>query len=219
MKKVIILLVLLLVTGCTATYNLEIKNDVFKENISINMTGSNKNQIDYFKNNTFYSIMDRRSNFKEYNKKIIEKSDYSKANFSYNYKLNDYRKSTTLSTCFDAYNIIDEDGYYIISTSKGIKCAKEEDTVMLDKVKIVIKTNHKLKETNTNNINKYIYTWEFDEKDYDKANIYLKIYKDKYVFNYENEILINILIISSFVLIIGIFTFIIFRKVNKAKKV
>ena len=199
----------LVLTGCSATYNLEIKNKDFIENVSI----TDDNSLDYFKNNKFYAIMDGASNFKEYNKKV-EKD--SKVKFKYSYKINDYRKATVLKTCFRAYSVIDEKDYYLLSTSTGIKCAKEEDAVLLDDLKIVIKTNHKVKESNADQVKGYVYTWNIKKADYDNARIYIKLYKDKYVFNYENEFVINVLIISSILLIIALLAFIIVKKVKKA---
>ena len=90
---------------------------------------------------------------------------------------------------------------------------------MLDELDIIIKSNHKLKETNADSINGYEYTWHFDQNNYKDGNVYLKLYKDKYVFNYENEFTIQIIIISAFVLTILISTFIIIRRVKKAGKV
>ena len=208
-KYLLCLVLIVILTGCKATYNLEIKNKDFIENISI----TDNRSLDYFKNNKFYAIMDGASNFKEYNKKV-EKD--SKVKFKYSYNINDYRKATILKTCFKAYSVIDEKDYYLLSTSTGVKCAKEEDAVLLDGLKIVIKTNHKVKESNADQVKGYVYTWNIKKDDYDNARIYIKLYKDKYVFNYDNEFVITVLIISSILLIIALLTFIIIKKVKKA---
>lgn len=213
MKKIIyIIITLLFLSGCSATYNLEIRDNVLKEKISI----EDKN-LKYFKENKFYAIMDGASNFVEYSKKTKD----NKVNFISNYSFADYSKATVLKTCFSAYSIIEEDDYYILSTSKGIKCAFEEDRVLLDDLKIVIKTNHVVKESNANSksSNKHEYVWKFNKDNYDTSNIYIKIYKDKYVFNYNNEFTILVSIICGIVLTILIATFIIVRKVKKASKV
>lgn len=212
MKRILVIFTILFLCGCNATYKLEIKDKVFKENVSIN-AGSLK----YFKDNKFYAIMDGASNFVEYDKKIKNNN----VNFLHIYSFNDYSKATVLKTCFDAYNIIEEDDYYLLSTSKGVKCAVEEDRVLLDDLKIIIKTNHVVKDSNANSKsnNKYEYVWKFNKDNYEDASISMKIYKDKYVFNYNNEFVIKVAITIGIVLTILVIVFIIRRKVKKANKI
>lgn len=215
-KFILIISLIIVLTGCKSVYKLEIKDGVFKENIYIKTDGDNNSNIKYFSDNKFYAIMDGASNFVEYKKKV--KNDEVK--FTYVYKnADEYRQSTILKTCFKAYSIIKQGKYYVLSTSNGIKCSMEEDAVLLNDLDVVIKSNHKLKETNADSINGYEYTWHFNKNNYKDGKIYLKLYKDKYVFNYENEFTIQIIIISAFVLTILISTFIIIRRVKKAGKV
>ena len=212
MKRILVIFTILFLCGCNATYKLEIKDKVFKENISIN-----DSSLKYFKDNKFYAIMDGASNFVEYDKKIKNNN----VNFLHIYSFNDYSKATVLKTCFDAYNIIEEDDYYLLSTSKGVKCAVEEDRVLLDDLKIIIKTNHVVKDSNANSKsnNKYEYVWKFNKDNYEDASISMKIYKDKYVFNYNNEFVIKVAITIGIVLTILVIVFIIRRKVKKANKI
>ena len=52
MKKYLLLfLVLLIVTGCNAKYDLEITNDTFSENIELKVDNSDVDEIEYFNNN------------------------------------------------------------------------------------------------------------------------------------------------------------------------
>ena len=212
MKKIIYILVILFVSGCSANYNLEIKDNILKEKIVIEAK-----DLKYFRDNTFYAIMNGASNFIEYEKKVINSS----VEFSHNYNFNDFSNATVLKSCFDAYSIIEEGDYYILSTSKGIKCAIEEDNVLLDDLKVVIKTNHSVKSNNSNrkSSNKHEYVWVFNKDNYGNASISMKIYKDKYVFNYNNEFLIKVAIIVGIVLTILLLVFIIRRKVKKANKI
>ena len=212
MKKIFIIVVLIILTGCNATYKLEFRDNVLKEKISIQ-----GNNLKYFTDNKFYAVMDGASNFVEYTKRVKNNS----VNFNHNYSFKNYSNATVLKTCFNAYSIIEEDDYYILSTSKGIKCAVEEDSVLLDNLKIVIKTNHVVEESNANSNGKksYEYVWEFDKNDYNDAKIYMKLYKDKYVFNYNNEFVILISIIAGIILTILFTAFIIVRKVKNAQKV
>ena len=210
LRNSIIFLLLFVLCGCSATYKLEFKDKTFKDSITIE-----NNSLDYFKNNKFYAIMDGASNFVEYNKKIFDNS----VNFKSNYNFDKFSKATVLKTCFDAYNIVEEDDYYILSTSTGIKCAIEEDRILLDDLTIKIKTNHVVKDTNADKKHNYEYVWHFNKDNYDSASISMKLYKDKYVFNYDNEFVIMISIIGGIILTILISVFIMLKKAKNANKI
>ena len=187
MKKIIILLLLVIASGCSATYNLEIKDNKFKEKIYVNYPKTDKGSLEYFKGNTFYAVMNGVSNFKKYDKKINDRDDIINVNLSYDYKLSEFKKATILKTCFEAYSVLSSSKYYTVSTSPGLICATEEDTVLLNDLDIIIKTNHIVKDHNADEVDGYIYTWHFNQKDFKSKNIYIKMYRDRYVWNYENE--------------------------------
>lgn len=217
LKRIVILsLFSFFLCGCTAQYNLEIKDDEFRENIKINFDSNDQGAYEYFSENKFYAIMDGVSNFKEYKK---ENENKENINFSYTYEGLEFNKATSLSSCFEAYNVMDENGYYIISTSKGLTCAREEDTILLDDLDVVIKTNHIVKENNADEVDGYIYTWHFDKNNYDKKSIYIELEKDKYVFNYENEFVKELLLYFSIIgIIVGVSIFMLVRFKKKNKK-
>ena len=212
-KHILLVFSIIVLCGCRATYKLEIKNGVFKENISIN--DLNDSNLSYFNDNKFYAVMNGASSFIEYKKKIKNNN----VNFTHNYNNTDYNYSTALKTCFSAYNVIDEKGYYLISTSKGVKCAVEEDRDLLDSIDIIIKTNHIVKENNADEVKKHEYIWHFNKDNYSDGNVYLKITKNKYVSNNNNEDTILIIIICSLSIAIIISVIIILKKVKKAQKV
>lgn len=215
-RKIIILsLFSLFLCGCTAQYNLEIKNDEFRENIKINFDSNDKGAYEYFSDNKFYAIMDGISNFKEYKKESKNKENIE---FSYTYEGVEFNKATSLSSCFKAYNVIDEDGYYIISTSKGLTCATEENTVLLDNLDVVIKTNHIVKDNNADEVDGYVYTWHFDENNYDEKSIYIELDKDKFVFNYENEFIKRILLYVSILVVVASITIFVVKKFKRDRQ-
>ena len=215
LKFFLLVCLLIVLSGCKATYNLEIKNKSFKERISISTTNTNDNSIKYFKDNKFYAVMNGASSFVEYNKKISGNN----VKFSHDYNDLDYNDSTVLKSCFKAYSIIKEGNYYNLSTSEGIKCAIEEDRLLLDDLDIVIKTNHVVKENNADEVHNHKYIWHFNKDNYSNKSINLKFYKDKYVFNYDNEFVIMISIICGIVLTILISVFIMLKKAKNANKI
>ena len=214
-KMITLCLFSFLLCGCTAQYNLEIKDDDFRENIKINFNSKDDGAYEYFSENKFYAVMDGVSDFKEYKKESNAKENI---NFSYTYEGLEFNKATSLSSCFKAYNVMDENGYYIISTSQGLTCAREEDTILLDGLDVVIKTNHIVKENNADEVDGYVYTWHFDKSNYDKKSIYIELEKDKYVFNYENEFVKKMILyfsITIILVVVSIFAIFNFKKKNK----
>lgn len=199
-KIVIILMFSFLLCGCSVQYNLEIKNDVFRENIKISFNSKDDGSYKYFSENKFYAIMDGVSNFKEYQKETENEKNIV---FSYTYDGIEFNKATSLGSCFKAYNVIDENDIYIISTSKGLTCAREEDVILLDNLDVVIKTNHIVKDNNADEVDGYTYTWHFNKDNYDKKSIYIELEKDNFVFNYENEFVKKMILLFSIIGIIG----------------
>ena len=185
MKKILVMfMILLCLTGCSARYDLEIEYDTFKEDIVI--YGMSSKTLKNFQDNKYYAIINGINNSKAYNQTIKD----SKVNLSYVYNLNDFRQATILKSCFTSYSVISEDNYYILSTSKNLKCASMEGKEAIDDLKVVIKNNHKVIETNGKKINDYTYEWNYNKDNFDSQNIYMKYYKDKYVFNYSKLLLI-----------------------------
>lgn len=221
MNKRIFFLIIVLVSlsGCTAQYNVEIKNNQIKENVNIKYSKNDDGSKKYFSTNKFYSIMDSSSNFKEYKKKIINKSGYQNVNFSYEYTISEYESAVPLKSCFKAYNVLNESKYYIFSTSKGLTCAKEENTLLLKGLDVIIKTNHVVKSSNADEVKGYKYIWHFNKENLEDKNLYIKMYQNKYVFNYDNEFTIKLLLSLGFIVIVVISVIIIFSKIKRANKV
>ena len=92
--------------------------------------------------------------------------------------------SYAINQCYDKFSAIVEEDYIILSTNKFNKCIVDNN---VDEIKIHLKTNHRVKENNADEIDKYNYYWNINKSNYDYKNIYIMLYRDKYVFNYEGE--------------------------------
>ena len=55
-RYLLVLILVIILSGCKAVYKLEIRDGVFKENININTAGD-KSSLKYFSKNKFYAIM------------------------------------------------------------------------------------------------------------------------------------------------------------------
>lgn len=220
LKKAFCLLLLcfIFLVGCDAKLDIEIKdNDVITESSFIIDKSMVKDSIYYTVDNIAgkyfpsadFLIGEDTKEYYDGNKAIYQKTE--------KFSLGTFNNSNIFSFCYDAHNVIVEDDYIQISTNNKFKCYDYYSE--LESFDIVLKTNHKLIESNADEVNGYIYKWHITKDNANDKAIYIKLYRDKFVFNYENEFLKTALIIAGIVLIIGIIVFIIIRKVKKAGNV
>ena len=239
MKKIFILsFFLLLLTGCTATYNIEIYNDKVKEDMSFVEKDSNKwnSVVEY--ELTYDELV---SNFYEYPYPIfygtvVDEDPYIKlknvkyytsvkinndleygGGLKYNdFNINEYVDSNIVKECYDYFNVIDEDDSIFLSTSKVNKCFDEYP--LLDNITINLKTNHKVLEHNADSKNGYHYSWTIDKSEKDNAAIYIRLDKKHFVFNYENEFFKRVFIIlvsAGIISLVGGTIYVFFNSKNK----
>lgn len=196
MKKLLILLFLLpLLFGCTVEYDITIYDDKVSENfnlLTIN-DADNLENIEYDLNSLTFArksqVFDTYSNEKVpgisyYNKNKLEKDNQIGINYYFDFDIENIYDSYAINQCYDKFSAIVEEDYIILSTNKFNKCIVDNN---VDEIKIHLKTNHRVKENNADEIDKYNYYWNINKSNYDDKNIYIMLYRDKYVFNYEGE--------------------------------
>lgn len=222
MKRIIPLLILLfLVTGCSANYNIEIYNNTIKEDmeyfdsISSNWDSGVQFGLTYRELVTesinypypiFYNtVVDENDRIKlegvEYynntfisdNYKLGQKLSYDK------FTLDNFSNSSIVKKCYQYFNVIEENENIILSTSTENMCFDLYPN--LDAITIHLKTNHKVVSSNASNNSGYRYTWNLRRETKDDSAITITIKKNEYIFNYENEFIKKVIY---FVVIIGI---------------
>lgn len=221
-KKIIILSILLFsLTGCSATYDLEIYNNQVKEDMKfINYDSSTWDSIVQYDltyrellnasinypypvfDNTIVDEVDtiKLDGIEYYDNTLISRANQLGQRLKYNkFNLTDFNESAIVKKCYQYFNIIEQDDNIILSTSLENLCFKEYP--MLDRITINIKTNHKVVASNATKSKKYQYTWDITRDKSQDSAIQLTIKKDEFIFNYENEFLKKIIYIT---LIIGI---------------
>ena len=132
MKKIILLFIILFASGCTAEYNLEIKNNSFDEKINIIIDKDEipnnpypeeietDNQIESLLENEYSALF---SNDKAYYKKdVVETTNYINVDLNYNYTANEFKDSNSLNLCFDKFEFYNGDDSYYINASGVFYC-------------------------------------------------------------------------------------------------
>lgn len=179
-KKILMFVSIILLSGCTATYNLDISSNTFSESLNIDsITIDNSN---YYIPAYYNSISEDEYDV-DVNQKIegIEyyNSSFSQNNITFNYtfKNNDFSRSNIVNSFYSAFILkkydYDEDGkedYYILSTTKdfsGFDIYSE-----LTEITIKIRNNHEVISTNADEVvDDNIYIWHLTPNNIPSINM------------------------------------------------
>ena len=180
MKKIIILTILLL-TGCGMKYELNIKKDYIEENIDFTLT---KNGI---KNDSIHDMNVKSDDFVDtmietkisafnqdiYNDDIYYEKKYEQDGNDYSFNLNykfynqKYASSRFATECFENHEVRFNDNKVYIHLSGEFYCYYDGT------VDIIIKSDYKFKSANGKK-NGNSYSWTIDESNYQNVDIELE---------------------------------------------
>lgn len=175
-KLYLIIPLLLLLTGCTVNYNLNIDQNKITENISGTVTnkeitpeieGRSDVNPQYYYLYLDDSALTTDSNEK-YTKEITDIEDGKKFNFNYTYNGN-YDKSKLINNCFENHIINENDEYYYIKLSGKFSC------LYSDKININVISNYEVLDNNAQKVDGNKYTWVIDSSN--NVNITLTVSK------------------------------------------
>ena len=172
-KPIILLIILSILSGCSAEYNIDIKDKSVLEQLNINNIDVNN-----FKNINLpidhevdeYDVFEKKDETLEYYD-IAIKNDV--VNISYNFHTNNYNTSMLFNSCYENTVYTKDNHEILINTSNKFLCfdAYEE----LDDLKIKITSKYKLIETNADKKEKYNYYWYINKENKDNKKIYLRL--------------------------------------------
>ena len=123
MKKVLIFIALLCITGCDIKYNLSFKNEKIEEKIEVILPKKEKEKYDDLTKANPYAILDGLDQI-EYNHKYKKLLTKNVGYYNYTYDFSDFGRAYYVRSCFDAVSFSknDELGTYTLSTSNGFRC-------------------------------------------------------------------------------------------------
>ncbi len=182
-----ILFVLLLCSGCSVTYDLNIDSKLnLAENISIDADTNSEIQkisdYDQFLPISYYadesSIFTKKKDGVEYYN-LTKKEDNTNIKFDYVFDIDKFNNSAFARSCYNyitvmkSYNNDEHRNELLISTSKEFLCFENYDN--LDNVTIKIHTNRTVYSNNANSVDKNTYTWDINESNKNNASIQMVI--------------------------------------------
>lgn len=182
MKKRIILLIIavLLTTGCTCEYNLTIDNNTYHEKITL--TGTTSEEITNFSNS--WQIPVDKDEYNDIggdtNSNVNITGDiyeYSKTGnnliFNYDFTTSGINNSTAISQCYSKATITAYQDSIIISTSDKVNCF--DRYAPLTNLKINITTTKPVKSHNADSVSGNTYTWNVNSTNANNKPINLLI--------------------------------------------
>ena len=220
MKKVLLFLLIILVTGCTTSYNLNITADNIKEEINISIPKSvasaniirnqlNYNRQVYLEEDVYYNM----NNNEDTNNYYIE--------YNYTHDISKYKDSSFLNLCYDSKKISNSDNYISISTGKRFSCIYMDDGVYMDNVDINITTDLNVLNNNADEINGNTYTWKINKNNYQNKPIIFEAEIQKPLIDKASNspIVAIVAIVVSISLIVLIITVYLKRKHKKSNEI
>ena len=176
MKKIILLILLvLLLTGCKATYNISFDKNI---NESIKIYTSNTN-IETANKETVNKVSEELYNF-EYGYEYYKKEKYYEGNNTgYNYTnkfdYEDYNMYTELQKCYDDFNYSNDDNTVSLSTSEQFTCFDYYPEI--EEVTINMTSQYNITSSNADKVDGNTYTWIINKDNYQNKPLEIKINK------------------------------------------
>lgn len=209
MKKIIFLIMILFLSGCTVNYDLYI-GEKFTDDLILLEDNEKLENIDYYdmtKNDTFnidnlsYQLTVFEGNF-GYEREKITKADTSGYRYKYTYNIDKMKEKSMIYDCYDEINVVSEKKKIIINTSNEFKCFEKYD--LLDEVVVNIHYGGELIDTNADSYKDGVYTWKVNKESYKNEKIYLELKRKNknYTFNIFGGAIFGILTIVSIIVIL-----------------
>ncbi|MGM9878950.1 MAG: hypothetical protein ACI31R_02880 [Bacilli bacterium] len=233
-KYIILILTVFLMSGCTATVNLNIELDKITENITIFA----KDQSEYNKasnwngfplplyydqelSNPFSDTREKEAGVSYYDVSFDETN--KKINLNGEFDFDNHKRSSIIRNCFKYYEIRQYDNNYIFSTSSGLICDYSNiEVVVQTPYKVTMHNSEKVDTTNNT------YTWIINDSNKEEINLYFEIDSSQKVLNDNKDNVdssgseisksINVVVLIIIVLIIFVFIIIGYFILRKRKK-
>lgn len=206
MKKIILLLLIIFLTGCQSTYEIKINKENIEENIKIfteNSIVKNANQETI---NSFSQTLDDWENgYDYYNRELYTTEEYTGYEYTYTFTHEEFDAMSQLRKCYKDFEFNYTDNTISLNTSKDFLCGTYYNQV--DNIQITIKTNYSILSSNADKINKNELTWIINKQNYKNKPITFTINtaKETKDIKKKNLNLKGIIIVIIFILLIIIF--------------
>lgn len=224
----VLLIMVILITGCTAKYDITINNDTDLDE-SLDIVENDKSKFDV-ENKELYDTTLKEyletdlkwptpvyinseenpiepkkiDNIEYYNKSNKSTDELLDLNYNFNYKQANYTKSSIVNTCYD-YKFNSEDNVITFTTTSDFKCFDKYK--LLDSVEFNLNTSCNMENGNYDRKKDDIYTWNITKDNFSrKINFTLNCNKEK-----KDKLSLSIIVITCSYIFIILFLILMLR--------
>lgn len=218
MKKIIILLITaILLTGCEATYEINIQKDKINDNIKLYTDSSivnnaTPNQINEFKD----KLNEWERGYEYYKRDIYATDKITGYNYIYDFTYEEYDAMSQIRKCYKDFEFITDENYITITTSNEFLCNTYYKDV--NKLTLTITSDYKILTSNADNKEENVHQWNFTKNNAKNKPITIKIEKTAPVQNNKNKSKISLVNILSVIVFILLLIVIIIRKKDQKQR-
>ncbi len=224
-KKSLFIIGVLLLTGCSAEYKVNIKENEIQEDINIispNTTENTNAVNDSIKNGVSVYFNPGNASEVYYDASKKETKEEVTLNLQYNFKYNEYFKSSSLENCFNSPVFVYDDNIIKFRTNETLKCIKGDyNQIIYEEVKFVVKTDYIIKKSNAHSEKNNTLTWVFNEDNYINGYIEYELDRTQTVASETEEVFEKyaLYLIAVVGAVLGIFVIRTLFKIRKATRV
>lgn len=216
-NKILILICLLFLSGCSATYELDVKGDKIKERLTLIETNQSlfdvPNDSGWTLRQMFESLVngiDNEFSVEDYSVKSLSDDNQLGVEY-YSDEAENIINSSVINQCYTNPKVTKIDNTITINTGDDFKCYQYYEN--LDEIKVIFKTNNKVISSNADMVEDDKYIWNITKEGNKQIEIsYEEITPPKNNF-------IGIIIIVSIILIGCLIVYYIYIKKNKENEI
>lgn len=202
LKKIVLLLpLLLLITGCGSTYEIEFtQNNTIKDTISIFEDNdkverfSKKDEEDFLN-----KLLDFERGYEHYKRELYTTEDITGYKYTYDFTYEEYDAMSQLRKCYEDLTLNVTDDKIELKTKGEFLCATYHNEMPY--MEITIKSDYKIEDSNANTQDSNTATWKITKNNYKNTPIEITFDKNDLIEEEEKEFPIkNIIIIALFII-------------------
>lgn len=217
MKKIILLLItIILLTGCNATYDINIKNDKISDTIKVfeknNIVQNATNEQTKKFSDT---IGDWENGYDYYQRELYTTDEVTGYKYTYDFNYEEYDAMSELRKCYKELSF-EYDNQINLKTSNEFLCANYYKNV--DSLEINITSEYHITNSNADKQENNKHTWIINKNNYKNKPIQISINKNKKALKKEKETKIEIKSILAIIAFIILILILKIRKKETTKK-
>ena len=207
MKKIIsLILAILLLTGCSAKYDITFTDDKIKDEIRVYTDSDTVNNATQSTINSFSNkILEWERGHDHYTREVYKDNGMTGYLYKYDFNYDEYDAMSQIRKCYEDFELTYNDSEIILKTSNKFLCQNYYKDVT--DLTITINTDKVITSSNADEINGNTHIWKINKTNYNNKPLEIRINRQEtYKPKVENPLnLTQILIIILFILLIIVY--------------